>query len=185
MKPFQRDILITDFEATGFDIEKDEPVQIGIILLDKETLEPKWAYSSWIKPVQPISLEMEGFRWASLNQNDVDEIQKAPDLTTVANEIKEHLPENYIFCAWNATFDFCLWNKLLRTVGIKPRVTGILDLWTLAQVQLLNDENYTGDYKSESVFQYFGAEPRTKHYGITDCEIEAMALRKLLGNREI
>ncbi|MDO8566964.1 MAG: 3'-5' exonuclease [bacterium] len=180
MKPFQRDILVCDFEVTGFDIDVDEPVQIGLILLDKETLEPKWSYSSWIKPSQPVSLDREGFRWASLDQKDLEEIQKAPDLTTVANEIIKSLPKSYYLCAWNAIFDFCFWNKLLKTVGMKAKTATVLDLWTLAQSRLLNDGKYTGDYKSESVFQYFGAKPRTKHYGISDCEIEAMILRKLM-----
>lgn len=180
MKPFQRDILVCDFEVTGFDIDAGEPVQIGLILLDKETLESKWSYSSWIKPSQSVSLDMEGFRWASLDRKDLEEIQKAPDLTTVANEIIKSLPKSYYLCAWNATFDFCFWSKLLKTVGMKAKTANILDLWTLAQVRLLNDEKYIGDYKSESVFQYLGAKPRTKHYGIADCEIEVMILRKLM-----
>ena len=180
MKSFARDILVVDFEVTGFDVEKDEPVQIGMLLLDKDTLETKWSYGSWIQPKQPVSLEQAGLRWASLDQNDLEEIKKAPDLATVAKKIVKLLPEKYFLCAWNATFDFCFWDKLLKTVGMRAKTANILDLWTLAQVKLLSDENYTGDYKSESVFQYFGAKSRTKHYGITDCEIEAMLLRKLL-----
>ena len=180
MRPFKNDILVCDFEVTEFDIDKSEPVQVGLILLDKETLEQKWSYSSWIKPVQAVSVDMEGFRWASLDQADVEEINKAQNLEAVAREIIKDLPEKYILCAWNATFDYCNWNKLLKTIGMKAKTANILDLWSLAQLRLLNDENYDGDYKSESVFQYFGAEPRVKHYGIGDCEIEAMVLRKLI-----
>jgi len=91
MKSFSRDILIVDFEVTKFDIEKGEPIQIGLILLDKNTLETKWSYSSWIQPKQPVSLEQAGLRWASLDQNDLEEIKKAPDLVTVAKKIVEYL----------------------------------------------------------------------------------------------
>jgi len=180
MKSFSQDILVVDFEVTGFDIEKDEAVQVGMLLLDKDTLETKWSYGSWIRPEQPVSLEQEGLRWASFDQSDVDEIEKASDLETVAKEVVKLLPERYFLCAWNATFDFCFWNKLLKTIGLRGKTANILDLWTLAQVKLFADEHYTGDYKSESVFQYFGAKPRTKHYGLADCEIEAMLLRKLM-----
>lgn len=63
---------------------------------------------------------------------------------------------------------------------MKAKTANILDLWSIAMAKLLNDENYKGDYKSESVFQYFGAIPRNKHYGLADCEIEAMLLKKLI-----
>lgn len=180
MKSFPRDILVTDFEVTDFDIETGEPVQIGLLLLDKDTLLPKWSYDSWIKPTIPVSTQLKGFLWASLDEEDVKRVGSARDLATVAAEILPSLPDSYFLCAWNATFDFCFWNKLLKTVGKKAKTANILDLWTLAQVHLLQDENYVGNYGSESVFQYFGAEPRTKHYGISDCEIEAMVLRKLV-----
>ena len=39
---FQKDILIIDFEG------KDEPVQVGAVLLDKETLEEKDSFDSYI-----------------------------------------------------------------------------------------------------------------------------------------
>ena len=180
MKPFKEDVLVCDFEITEFDIDKGESIQVGLILLDKETLKQKWSYSSWIKPSQAVSVQMEGLRWASLDEKDIEEINKAPDLGIVAKEIIKDLPEKYILCAWNATFDYCNWNKLLKTVGMKAKTANILDLWSLAQLRLLNDKNYNGDYKSESVFQYLGADPRIKHYGIGDCEIEAMVLRKLM-----
>ena len=97
MKFFTHDILVCDFEVTEFDVDKNEPVQVGLILLDRETLEQKWSYSSWIKPIQPISTDLEGFRWASLDEGDIVEINKAPSLEEVAKEIKNYYLKDIIY----------------------------------------------------------------------------------------
>ena len=180
MKNFSKDILIVDFEATGFDIELDEPVQVGLIVLDKKTFAEKKHYVSWIKPAQKVSSETAGLKWANITQEDIEKINKARSLAEVAGEIIKIIPGKYIFCAWNASFDFYFWRKLLQQIGRDIRVTGILDLWTLAYIYLHNDDKYTGDFKAESVFQYFGAAPRIKHDGLEDCRLEAMVFKKLI-----
>jgi len=180
MKSFFKDIVVIDFEVTGFDIDKDEPIQIGLLVLDKETLEEKASYISWIKPAQEIQSHLPGIKWATISEQDIEEINKVPSLAKVAHEIMKILPEKYFVCAWNATFDFYFWRKLLKEGEKSIHTATIIDLWTLAYIKLLQDESYTGDYKSESVFQYFGAEPRLKHDGLEDCRIEAMLFKKLL-----
>lgn len=180
MKDFLKDVVIVDFEVTGFDIEKDEPVQIGVLVLDKHSLKEKGRFVSWIKPVQEIHPELPGFKWATLGEKEMDEINKAPALREVAEKLVALLPETYTFCAWNASFDFYFWRRMLKTIQRTVPTAGILDLWSLAYPLLLNDAAYTSDFKSEPVFQYLGAKPRTKHNGLEDCEIEAMVLRKLL-----
>jgi DNA polymerase III epsilon subunit-like protein len=180
MKSFSKDIVVIDFEVTGFDIDLDEPLQIGLVVLDKDTLEEKASYVSWIKPTQEVHSELPGIKWATISEQDIEEINKAPSLVEIVEEIIKLLPERYFICAWNATFDFYFWKKLLKEAGKNINTANIIDLWTLAYIKLLQDENYKGDYKSESVFQYFGAQPRTKHDGLEDCRIEAQLFKKLL-----
>ncbi len=180
MSKFIKDIVVVDFENTDFDIEKAEPIQIGVLVLDKDTLEEKQSYVSWIKPVQVINKELKGLKWANISDDDINQINKARPLVEVVEEMFKILPDQYIFCAWNATFDFYLWNRLLKSVNKKRIAAQILDLWTMAYIDLLNDDKYEGNYGSESVFQYFGAEPRKKHDGLEDCRLEAMLLKKLL-----
>lgn len=182
MNKFQKDLVLVDFEATGFDIEQDEPVQVGVLVLDKESLAEKASYVSWIKPNMQLTPDIPGLKWASIGQAEIAEINKARPLADIAKEIVAILPGRYTFCAWNASFDFYFWRRMLKTIGKDIRVAGILDLWTLAYVQLSNDPNYHQDgFKSELVFQYLGAKPRTKHDALEDCRIEAMVLRKLVG----
>ena len=46
--PFIKDIVIIDFEATGGDLRVAQPLQLGAILIDRETLKEKKAFSSFI-----------------------------------------------------------------------------------------------------------------------------------------
>lgn len=180
MKPFLKDIVIVDFEVTDFDFITGEPVQIGVLVLDKDTLEEKGSFVSWIKAEQDLNTELPGLKWATISEIDIEEIKKAPSLEEIAKEIIKILPDTYSLCAWNANFDFNFWNKLLAEVDKKIRSTGVIDLWTLAYIKLLKDANYNGDFKSESVFQYFGADPRLKHDALGDCKIEAMVFKNLI-----
>ena len=45
---FPKDILIVDFETSHKQLEKAEPLQIGAILLDKNTLKEKKNFKSYI-----------------------------------------------------------------------------------------------------------------------------------------
>lgn len=180
MKPFPNDIVLVDFEVTGFDIDQDEPVQVGVLVLDSATLGEKDSFSSWIKPQQKLSSDMKGFKWAGIGEEEIQNIKNAPPLNEVARKIDHIIPEDYTLSAWNATFDYYFWKQLVEQVNRKKYAARILDIWTLAQAVLLWDENYQENYTSESVFQYFGEEERGTHDALDDCNREARVLGKLL-----
>lgn len=183
MKIFPKDILIIDFEVSGFDLDNDEPIQVGLLLLDKDTLREKKSFISWIKPKKPITPDSPGVKWAKIPQKHIEEIDSAPSLKEVSQDIVNNfLPDTYILCAWNATFDFIFWRKLLKESNRDINAAQILDLWTLATINLMHDDHYHGKYASEDVFQYFGAKARDTHDALGDCRIEAMVLRKLLNS---
>ena len=49
MKGFSKDVLLVDFETTGLDLDRSLPIQLGAVLLDRETLEEKDSYLTFIK----------------------------------------------------------------------------------------------------------------------------------------
>ena len=176
---FKKDILIVDFEATGFDVEKDDPVQVGLVLLDKDTLEEKFSFSSWIYTDKELSEDMKGFKWASIKKDKFDFIKNAPKLKEVAAEIKKILPQEYTFSSWNTFFDFSLWRRLFKEVDVKVSHIHLLDLWVIAYDRLLRNPDYNGDFTSESVFQFLNLGKRETHDALNDCRLEAETLRRL------
>ncbi len=176
---FKKDILIVDFEATAFDVEKDDPVQIGLVLLDKDTLEEKLSFSSWIYTDKELSEDMKGFKWGNIKKDKFNFIKSAPKLKEVAIEIQKILPQEYTFSSWNTFFDFSLWRRLFKELDLKVSHIHLLDLWVIAYDHLLLDSNYTEDFTSESVFQFLNLGKRDTHDALNDCRLEAETLRKL------
>ena len=176
---FKKDILIIDFEATGFDVEKDDPVQIGLVLLDKNTLQEKLYFSSWIYTEKELLEDLKGFRWASIRKDKFEFIKNAPKLKEVAEEIQKILPEEFTFSSWNTYFDFSLWKKLLNEVGFKANQIHLLDLCVIAYDRLSNNPGYSGDFTSESIFQFLNLGKRDTHDALDDCRLEAETLRLL------
>jgi len=176
---FVKDILIVDFEATGFDVEKDDPVQIGLILLDKNTLQEKLSFSSWIYTNQELSEAMKGFKWANITKDKFDFIKNAPRLKEVAAEIQKNIPQEFTFSSWNTFFDFSFWRRLFSAIGVKVSHIHLLDLWTIAYDHLSRNPDYSGDFTSESVFQFLNLGKRDVHDALNDCRLEAEALRIL------
>ncbi|TSC70425.1 MAG: hypothetical protein CEO12_359 [Parcubacteria group bacterium Gr01-1014_46] len=167
---FPKDILLIDFE--GFDV----PKQIGVILLDKNTLEEKDSFSSYIfaDTKGEISLK-SGITQEMLND--------APTQTEVGKTVFEKFGTDVLIASFVAGLDFRHFRALLSSAGIDPALYDyhVLDVWPLAYVHLLKN-GYDGKINSEEIFQAFGAKPRGLHNALEDCRITANVLRKIILN---
>ncbi|MEK7176865.1 MAG: exonuclease domain-containing protein [Patescibacteria group bacterium] len=166
---FPKDILLIDFEGLHV------PKQIGAILLDKNTLEEKDSFSSYIyanmvdkieKLISGITQEMlEG----ALSQAEVGKI------------VFDKFGTDILIASFVADLDFRHFKTIISSAGIDPTLYDyhILDIWPLAYVHLLKG-GYTGKINSEEIFQAFGAKPRGLHDALEDCRITADVLRKIV-----
>lgn len=177
---FDKDILIVDFEVTGFNVDSDEAVQLGFVLLDKNTLKEKKSFCSWIKPEASLRADLPGFKWANITEKYFPLIIQAPSLKEVASRVQDNLLEDFTFASWNVVFDFFFWKKLLKEIKVMPKTANLLDLWTLAYITLLQDSSYEGDFSSKSVFQHFRFPSRQRHDALEDARFEAELLRRLV-----
>lgn len=172
---FSKDILIIDFEGVS------NPVQIGAILLDKETLEEKESFVSF------IYANLEGLK--VLKSGITQEmINDAPKQEEVGKMIYEKFGSDVLIGSWVQNLDITHFVKLLSAAGIdflegrtsfKKYDFHVLDIWPIAYVHALK-QGYTGSILSEEMFQYYGAKPRGLHNALEDCRITADVLRKIM-----
>ncbi len=172
---FPKDILIIDFEGLK------QPVQIGAVLLDKETLEEKDNFVSYIyadlegyvSPTSGISQEM---------------INDAPKPEEVGKMMYEKFGADIFLASFVQNLDILHFRKIISAAGIdfieagtdfKKYDTHILDIWPVAYIHALKN-GYTGGTGSEELFQYFGAKPRGLHDALEDCRITADVFRKIV-----
>ena len=169
MKPFLKDILLLDFEGSG-----TEPLQIGALLLDKETLKEKDSFVSY------IYTEMQG-RTSTISGISQETLRNAPSQAQVGNTIFEKFGTHIMLGSWVADLDRAHFKKIIISAGLDIRVYDyhILDLWPLAYVYLLK-AGYTGGIRSEEMFHAFGVPPRGLHNALEDCRIEAEILRNII-----
>ena len=172
---FHKDILVIDFEGVK------KPVQIGAILLDKETLEEKASFSSY------IYADLEGY--VSPKSGITQEmVNGAPKQTEVGKMIYDKFGSDIFVASFVQNMDINHFQTLLFAAGVdfmegktdfKKYDFHILDIWPIAYVHLLKN-GYTGGIGSEEMFQAFCAQARGLHDALEDCRIAAEVLRKIV-----
>lgn len=164
---FHKDILVIDFEG------KKEPTQIGAVLLDKETLEEKDSFVSY------IYTDLEGFV-SPVSGITQEMLIGAPTQARVGQMLFEKFGTNILIATWVADLDIRNFKKIITAAekSFSDYDYHILDIWAPAYIHILK-EGYTGSIRSEEIFQYFKAEPRTLHNALEDARIAAEILRKI------
>jgi len=164
---FPKDILVIDFEGLV------EPVQIGAVLLDKETLKEKESFVSYIW----TDLKGEVKAISGISQ---ETLQGAPNQAEVGRMIFDKFGTDILIGSWVANSDMKNFEKIIIAAGldIKKYDYHILDIWPAAYIHLLR-QGYSGSIRSEEIFQRFGAKARGLHNALEDCRIAADILRKI------
>ncbi len=176
MKGFAKDILLLDFESTGLDARFAEPTQLGAVLLDKETLEEKDHYLSYI--VADLSkASKEALEISGISQKD---LEGAPEQKEVITEFLHKFGTDVFTASWNSILDRGLLNKMLWTIDkdIFTYDYHYLDVWPIVYTHLCSQGH--GDIvRLEPTLQFFGLKERGKHNALEDCRITAEVLRKV------
>ncbi|MCX6735630.1 MAG: exonuclease domain-containing protein [Candidatus Parcubacteria bacterium] len=165
---FAKDILVVDFEGLA------EPVQIGAVLLDKETLEEKDNFCTYVFADMKGDIRVK----SGISQ---ETLKGAPSQAEVGQMIFDKFGADILIGSWVANADMKNFEKIISAAGITPRTYDyhILDIWPAAYIHLLK-QGYTGSISSEEIFQAFGAKPRGLHNALEDCRIAADVLRKIM-----
>jgi DNA polymerase-3 subunit epsilon len=91
-----------DFETTGLDLQKDEPIQVGIIKFD-HNLKIQEKFVSYIKPKKNIKELKNIVKFITgLNLN---ELKDAPSINDIKDKIKSFFNKNTIIIGHNVNFD--------------------------------------------------------------------------------
>ncbi|MFA5747647.1 MAG: 3'-5' exonuclease [Candidatus Absconditabacterales bacterium] len=97
-----------DFETTGLDPNKDEPIQIGIVEID-HNLQIVDEFQSLIKPTKKTDelKHIVGF----ITGLSISDLENAPNLDEIENKISKFFDENTVLIGHNIKFDTDFLNK--------------------------------------------------------------------------
>ncbi|MDO8623992.1 MAG: 3'-5' exonuclease [bacterium] len=135
MKILERPIAITDVETTGLDPASQEIVEIGLVLLNQQTLE---IVDILDVKVQPEHLETATEFALKLNGYNATDWQGALTLQG-AMALYGEKTKDAIFCAHNVTFDWSFILEAFKKAGVKNLMDyHRVDLFTMAWMKLRN-----------------------------------------------
>ncbi len=149
--------LFLDFETTWLDTIKDDPIQIGCLVIDAEGNELK-RFSSWIKPNKPIN-ELKSIV-TYLTQTSLESLQSAPELETIIPSIMEFLDEKTVLIGHNISFDMAFLNRFIDRT---PVLT--IDTFPLTKTCL----HFLPSYALEVIAHTLWLHTGNAHDALADC----------------
>ncbi|WBO83649.1 3'-5' exonuclease [Hymenobacter yonginensis] len=164
----QKNICFIDFETTGIDIYKDEPIEIGALVVDGELNIINKFYSRISLPNNAIidnsAFDIHGIKYSDLYES--------PSQENVINLFFESMGTDYCFASWNISFDvgffkkICYYNNMIDTFNkINYRH---IDVQSISQVaNRLNIFNKEVNSLSECV-NYFSLKRKKYHNAYED-----------------
>lgn len=99
-----------DFETTGLDTIKDEPLQIGIVEFDSECTVIQ-TYQSLIKPTKPINELKEIVRYVTWFK--LEDLKDAPSYDSLLPDIRKFFDERTVIVWQNISFDLAFLHRIL------------------------------------------------------------------------
>lgn len=165
---FIKDLLIFDFEGGS------GPKQVGAVLLDKETLEEKDSFKSY------IYFDMQG-KPSMKSGITQDMLDNAPKQAEVGKAIFDKFGTDVLIGAFVGDFDFKYFRMLIKEAGIDSKLYDyhFFDIWPVAYSHLVKN-GYEGKINSDDIFREFGLKQRGNHDALEDARMASEVLRKVM-----
>lgn len=180
MELLKRPLAITDVETTGLDAQVHEIVEIGLLLVDQETLS---IVDGLGQKVKPIHLETADPHALNINGYKKEDWTNALELRQ-AMEIYSLKTKNAIFFAHNVAFDWSFISEAFKCTGVTNQMDyHRIDLFTLAWN---NASRLPGliKFNLNELCKYFGIpEEPLPHRAINGVRNELEVLKKIRENR--
>lgn len=155
-------LAIIDIETTGLDPSFHEIIEIGMVLIDRETFTILDVMDVKVKPKRPEDGHLEAYKVNGYCEEDwKDAISLEEALALLASKTEKALMLSY-----NVSFDYAFLQAAFQKAGIKDTMHyHRLDLLTIAWVTIPHEKMQSWALKS--VCSYLGILPEPKiHRGM-------------------
>lgn len=184
---FTKDLLVIDTETTGLDIAKHSLIQVAALRLDGATLAEVDRYTTYVQ-LSPEAWELQDPKALEVHKIPFDTLKEAPSLQSVLQELESKFnPDDVLLTAYNLPFDSGFLYEAYRRLGRRmPYDFHGVDIWAFAYhywcsvEHTLNPQKRLGFGLSDVAALLGVTTTGAYHDALTDCEVEAEVLRKLL-----
>lgn len=173
-------ICFIDFETTGIDVFRDEPVEFGAVLVDSN-LNIKNEFLSRISIQKNVYLTK---RALNIHQLSFEDLVDAPNQKEVVNQFFKEFGTDYKLAGWNTNFDVSFLRKMCHKSGMMIKYNKInyrhIDIQSLAhlavELGLVKQRNTSLD----DWVNFFGYNRRDNHSALEDAKLTFLIYKELL-----
>lgn len=173
-------ICFIDFETTGIDVFRDEPIEFGAFLVDLD-LNVKKEFSSKIYLRNSVYLTKRAFK---IHNISVETLNKAPNQKEVLINFFNEFGTDYRFGGWNINFDVSFLRKMCHKNGMIVRYNKInhrhIDIQSLAFLAVELGFVKQGIDSLNDWVNYFGLKRMSNHSALEDAKLTFQIYKELL-----
>ncbi|MFC6224824.1 exonuclease domain-containing protein [Hymenobacter artigasi] len=180
MKNTSPKICFIDFETTGIDVYSDEPIEIGAIIVNNESVVEN-KFHSRFQLSKGKNISNESFSIHGISDRDLLE---SPSRRDVIQRFFSTMGHDFCFASWNISFDVGFFKKVCHENDMMDKFNKVnyrhIDVQTISQVA-----NRLGKFDSQinslsDCINYFGLERSAHHNAYQDAELCFAVYKKLL-----
>ncbi len=174
-----KNLAFVDIETTGFNVEKQEIIEIALVLVEQKNGIPGKILDEFEIKVRPEKIENADAEALSLNGYNEAEWMFAVDLKQ-AMELFAEKTKDAIFVAHNAAFDYAFLAKAFASTGVENKMFyAKLDTISFAYAKLHKRED-APRMSLKALCDYFGIENERAHTALADTRAMFELYKKLL-----
>jgi DNA polymerase III subunit epsilon len=173
-------VCIIDFETSGIDVFKDNPIEMGCILINNEG-EKIGDFHSYIKPNSKRNFSAESKKVHGLNEID---LINAPSQDEVLNSFFEIIGTDYRFAGWNIGFDVSFFRRMCHVNNRMKLYNSInhrhIDIQSILYYLVLQDILPKNLKSLDDLIVFFGLKRNSNHSAIEDAELTTKVYKRLI-----
>ncbi|MGB0925180.1 MAG: exonuclease domain-containing protein [Minisyncoccia bacterium] len=172
-------LAFIDIETTGFDPEKQEIIEIGVVIMNQTNGVLGDMVEEFELKIQPTKLENASAEALAINGYNEAEWMFASTLEQAMTVFAEKT-KDCVMVAHNVAFDYSFIAKAFSTTGIENKMFfAKLDTISFAHAKLHKLAD-APRYNLASLCEYFGVENSRAHTALADTRATVEVYRKLL-----
>jgi DNA polymerase-3 subunit epsilon len=172
-------LAFVDIETTGFDVEKQEIIEIGVVIVSQKEGILGDVVEEWEVKIQPEKIENADPEALSINGYNEAEWMFAVNLKQAMETFAEKT-KDCVLVAHNVAFDYSFLAKAFSTTGVEDKMFyAKMDTISFAFAKLHKLEN-SPRLSLGALCDYFGIENERAHTALADTRAMVEVYRKLL-----
>jgi DNA polymerase III subunit epsilon len=178
-------ICFIDFETSGINVFRDEPMEIGAILVNDDfTIVSE--FHSYIKPSKKYYIRKTAF---DIHNISFTNLLNEPEQKEVLNTFFDSFGTDYRFGGWNISFDVSFFRKMCSKNGMMVKYNKInhhhLDVQSI-NILANQLKLFPAELSSLSqIADHFNIKRKIKHSAIEDAIITMKVYKELLNLFEV